>query len=76
MMKPMGMPPKSMPAKMSGRDKVMAAFHEVKHTPPAVLAKTRKKSGVGQAGKQAVAIALSKARQVGAKIPYAGVKRS
>jgi len=37
------------------------AFHEVKHNPPKILAKTRKKKGVKQAKKQAVAIALSKA---------------
>lgn len=57
------------------RDKVAAAFHEVKANPPAIVAKTRKKSGVVRAGKQSVAIALSKARQAGAKIPYAGVNK-
>lgn len=36
------------------------AFHEVKANPPAILAKTAKKSGAGQARKQAIAIALSK----------------
>lgn len=38
-----------------------AAFKEVKENPPAVLAKTRRKSGAAQARKQAIAIALSKA---------------
>ena len=38
-----------------------AAFHEIKHNPPAILAKTRKKEGAAQARRQAVAIALSKA---------------
>ena len=38
-----------------------AAFHEVKENPPAILAKTAKKSGAEQSRKQAVAIALSKA---------------
>lgn len=38
-----------------------AAFHEMKVNPPAILAKTAKKSGAGQARKQAIAIALSKA---------------
>jgi hypothetical protein len=37
------------------------AFHEVKVNPPAILAKTAKKSGVDQARKQAIAISLSKA---------------
>ena len=44
-------------AKMS----TTAAFHEIKANPPAILAKTAKKSGADQARKQAVAIALSKA---------------
>ena len=46
-----------MAAKMSRA----AAFHEVKHNPPAILAKTAKKSGAAQAHRQAIAIALSKA---------------
>ena len=37
-----------------------AAFHEIKENPPAILAKTAKKSGAAQARKQAIAIALSK----------------
>ena len=37
-----------------------AAFHEVKHNPPKILAKTRKKKGKAAARRQAVAIALSK----------------
>lgn len=57
---------------MARKDKLAAAFHEVKKNPPAILAKTRKKSGKEQARKQAVAIALSKARQHGAKIPKGG----
>jgi len=36
------------------------AFKEVKNNPPAILAKTAKKSGAAQARKQAIAIALSK----------------
>lgn len=40
---------------------VKAAFHEVKHNPPKVLAKTKKKKGKAAAKKQAIAIALSKA---------------
>ena len=37
------------------------AFHEVKHNPPAILAKTAKKSGAKRANAQRIAIALSKA---------------
>jgi hypothetical protein len=37
-----------------------AAFHEMKKNPPAILAKTAKKSGAAQANKQRIAIALSK----------------
>jgi hypothetical protein len=37
------------------------AFHEVKENPPAILAKTAKKSGAAQANRQRIAIALSKA---------------
>ena len=37
-----------------------AAFHEIKTNPPAILAKTAKKSGADQARKQDIAIALSK----------------
>jgi hypothetical protein len=46
-----------------------SAFHEVKQTPPTILAKTRKKKGKTQANKQRIAIALSKARASGAHIP-------
>lgn len=46
-----------------------SAFHEVKQTPPKILAKTRKKKGKTQANKQRIAIALSKARASGAQIP-------
>lgn len=51
------------------------AFHEVTENEPAVVGKTRKKKGSATARKQKVAIALSKARQAGAHIPYRGVKR-
>ena len=51
------------------------AFGEVKANPPAIVARTKRKSGAKQAGKQSIAIALSKARQAGATIPYAGVKK-
>ena len=51
------------------------AFSDVKRAPPSIVAKTRKKQGAGAARKQSVAIALSKARQSGAKIPYADVRR-
>lgn len=48
---------------------VKAAFHEIKKNPPAILAKTARKSGAAQAEKQRVAIGLSKARAAGAHIP-------
>ena len=51
------------------------AFSEIKTNPPAVLARTKRKSGAGRAEKQRIAMALNKARQTGAKIPYAGVKK-
>jgi hypothetical protein len=53
---------------MSKDRRVSAAFHEVKHNPPKVLAKTRKKSGKKRARKQQIAIALSKARAKGARV--------
>ena len=43
--------------------------HELKTNPPAILAKTRRKSGVKRAAKQRTAILLSKAREAGANIP-------
>lgn len=46
-----------------------AAGDEMKKTPPAILAKTKRKSGAAQAEKQRVAILLSKARAEGASIP-------
>ena len=51
------------------------AFHEVASNPPTVVQKTRRKSGAGAARKQSIAIALSKARKMGAMVPYAGVVR-
>lgn len=48
---------------MASRAAIEAAFHEVKHNPPKVLAKTRKKSGAKRARAQEIAIALSKARR-------------
>lgn len=38
-----------------------AAFHEVKHNPPAIVKHTAKKFGRADAKRQGVAIALSKA---------------
>jgi len=48
-----------------------AAFHEVHANEPKVVAQTRRKSGPAQAKKQLTAIALSKARAAGARIPKA-----
>lgn len=46
---------------MAESKKLSAAFHELKTNPPAVLAKTAKKSGAAQANAQRIAIAFSKA---------------
>ena len=42
---------------------------ELKENPPAILAKTRRKSGAKRAEAQRKAILLSKARKAGARIP-------
>ncbi len=44
---------------------IKAAGHEMKKNPPAILAKTAKKFGKEVAGKQKIAILLSKARKGG-----------
>lgn len=44
-------------------------FGEVFANEPKVVAKTRRKKGAGAARKQKIAIALSKARRAGARIP-------
>lgn len=49
--------------------KVKAAFEEVNENEPAIVGKTRAKKGAAAAKKQKVAIALSKARAAGARIP-------
>jgi len=48
---------------------IKAAGHELKVSPPKILAKTARKSGAKAAAKQRVAIMLSKARAAGASIP-------
>jgi Family of unknown function (DUF6496) len=63
---------KPKPTGQSKSQKVVAsAFHEVFHNTPAAVTKTAAKSGPVQAQKQRVAIALSKARAAGARIPKA-----
>jgi hypothetical protein len=52
------------------RAKVARAFHEVKHNPP----KTLRAKGKNRR-KQVIAIALSKARKAGARVPKKGRKR-
>lgn len=54
--------------KAKSRAIVKAAFHEIKHNPPAILAKTREQFGEERARRQAIAIGLSKARKAGAKL--------
>lgn len=51
------------------QQKVSRAFREVNKDEPAQVAKTRKKYGAARAKKQKTAIALSKARRAGARIP-------
>jgi len=55
-------------ASKSNREILQAMGHELKHNPPRVLAKTRKKKGRKQAERQRRAILLSKARRAGARV--------
>jgi hypothetical protein len=59
--------------KKKGKSKkiVERAFHEVTHNTPHQVAATMAKKGPVAARKQRVAIALSKARSAGARIPRA-----
>lgn len=50
-------------------DIVKKSFDEVYSNEPKIVSKTRAKSGNAAAEKQKVAIALSKSRAAGAKIP-------
>lgn len=52
----------------SNREMLQKIGHELKHNPPRVLAKTRKKKGKKQAERQRKAILLSKARRAGARV--------
>jgi len=54
---------------MARHTKVARAFSEVKRNEPAIVGKTRRKKGAAAARRQKIAIALSKARRKGAKIP-------
>ena len=53
---------------------VDSAFQEVNANPPSILKSTAKKFGIARAKKQQVAIALSKARKAGAKLPSPSLK--
>lgn len=55
--------------KSKSRALIDAAFREVKGSPPARVKQTKRTRGKAAARKQAVAIALSKARKAGARIP-------
>lgn len=55
--------------KTKTQKKVSAAFREVNKKEPTIVGKTREKKGSAAAKKQKVAIALSKAREAGARIP-------
>ncbi|MFQ5793041.1 MAG: hypothetical protein ACE5JI_21430, partial [Acidobacteriota bacterium] len=50
------------------RQKLEAAFHEVKHDEPSIVGHTRRKFGKARAEAQKTAIALDKAREAGARI--------
>jgi hypothetical protein len=52
------------------KKKVRAAFREVHQNEPKAVSQTRAKFGEKRAEAQKTAIALSKARKAGAKIPY------
>jgi len=60
------------PKSAKGRAKVAAAFHEVEEDEPEVVGTTRRKKGAAAAGRQKTAIALSKARRAGVRIPRKG----
>lgn len=62
-----------MKALNESRAKVNRAFHEVARNIPSTV----KRANVSPARKKkmTVAIALNKARDAGAKLPYAGIKR-
>jgi hypothetical protein len=54
---------------MARSDALNTAFSEVNDNPPKVVQSTARKFGADRARKQKIAIALSKARKSGAKIP-------
>jgi hypothetical protein len=57
-------------AKKSKTEKLTeAAFREVHENEPSIVSKTRRKKGKEAAKEQKAAIALSKARRAGARIP-------
>ncbi len=55
-------------SKASDKSILQSVGKEVKQKPPAILAKTFRKSGAKMANKQRVAIILSKARGKGARV--------
>lgn len=67
-------PPKARysPKSRKGRHMMAEAFHEVEEDEPAIVAKTRRKKGAAAAMGQKRAIALSKARRAGVRIPKKG----
>ena len=60
------------PKSAKGRATVAAAFHEVEADEPGIVGTTRRKKGAAAAGRQKTAIALSKARRAGVRIPRKG----
>lgn len=60
------------PKSAKGRHMIAEAFHEVEEDEPEVVAMTRRKHGAKAAKRQKTAIALSKARRAGVRIPKKG----
>ena len=66
-------PPRSVsPRSKKGRHMMAEAFHEMEEDEPEIVGTTRRKKGAKAAQRQKVAIALSKARQAGVRIPKKG----
>ncbi len=58
---------------MPKNDDILSSVgNEIKTNPPSILKQTAQKYGVARAQKQKSAILLSKARKMGAKLPYKG----
>ena len=54
--------------KRNNRKLIRLAFHEVSENPPTRIERTRREKGKGAAKRQAIAIALDRARDLTAKV--------